>query len=162
MSLEEFVKKSQFVIDHSIDPVAVLDTSGTIIYLNQPMKTFLGFRSKNRAIGLKIHEVFKLNDKTAEHRIKDSYTQGDSFKLHEIPATSGERKVRVSIHCAPIKENGEIVGGYTTLRDTSSEFLVQAKYHKVIHLNETQKIEIENLQDRVKKLQTTLRKAAYR
>ncbi|MCC7442498.1 MAG: hypothetical protein IT285_12750 [Bdellovibrionales bacterium] len=146
----------------SLDPVAVVDSSGVILYANSSMRSFLeirGNRGKPR-----FQELLKIASLEGQHPLDRTIATGEEIRLDELPAIKASgQKVRVIFKSVPLfdpteTQNRRIFAAILSLRDTTGEVLLQAKYHKLKELQEDKDSEIMDLREKVEDILESLRR----
>lgn len=152
------------LLEASLDPVAVLDQQGEIVYMDLAMKSALGLRGRELRKRLVFWEQLKLGvDGHESGRLKDVLKKGESFRADDLPAQRKGENLRVSLKAVPVHAHypanpGDVpVGAIVTLRDTTAEIMLQGKYHKARELLRDATAELAELRPRVERLENTLR-----
>lgn len=159
-ALDKWIETVIPVLESSLDAVAVVDSKNLIHYANSSMKTLLKLRPADLKTHKKFCDCITLSICANACRIETLITSGKSFRFDESPATLPTvpelTKLRILIRGAPIPENksSKNIGAVITLRDTSAEVLVQAKYHKLARMVEERDETIQEL----RKLNAILRR----
>lgn len=162
-SLKKYQSEIKPAVDASMDAICIVDASGKLVYHNMAMKSFLAVKSRELSEKPMIGDLLKLTaDATAQ--FSDLFAKGIVVRLDETPASKGKEKVRVSLRAVPLYEHGKNpkgapIGALITLRDTTGEILLQAKYHKLLEMMTEKDSKIADLEDRLKALRSSLRKA---
>jgi hypothetical protein len=151
----------------SLDCVCVVDKSNHIVHMNLAMKSFLGLRGGRSSKTPVFCDVLKLVACEKGCQILDAIdtgNTGNTLRLDEAPATRGDAKLRVLVKVIPLhdvdeKVPSEPVGAMITLRDTTGEVILQAKYHKTMQLLSEKDSKIRALDDKITDLQAALRRA---
>lgn len=127
-------------LDASIDPVCVVDTANKILHLSASMKAFLSVRPRELSKGLVFCDLLKLSACESGCKILHTIKSGTNLRLDETPASRGDMKLRVVLKAVPLydpEDKSETpIGAIISVRDTTGEILVQAKYHKLMQIIE--------------------------
>jgi hypothetical protein len=152
-------------LDASLDPVAIVDTSNRVVYANVSMKNFLRVTAQQFKKSPVFCDLIHLNvcDKSCQiiHMIKTAET----LRLDETPANRKDEKLRLLLKGVPLYDLSDInadaspIGAILTVRDTTGEVLLQAKYHKILQLLTEKEGKITELLDRLSALRGVLRRA---
>jgi hypothetical protein len=151
-------------LDASLDAIAIVDESNRIVYANVAMKNFLAVPARDFKKNPVFCDLVKFAacEKTCQmlHVIKS----GEMVRLDETPAAKPNEKVRVLLKAVPLLNPEDPnasapIGAIITVRDTTGEILLQAKYHKVMQLLGEKDTKINELMDRLNALRTALRRA---
>lgn len=128
------------VIQVSMDGICLIDHEAKIIRCNQVMMNILGIRKRELSHGVVFTRYFKLAAKDDICPIAEVICSGKAISLDEVPAEIDKKKLRVLLRGMPVFSyslKGDLpIGALISLRDTTGEILVQAKYHKAIQLLE--------------------------
>ena len=147
----------------SLDPICVVNGENRIMYMNMQMKNFLGIRLKDLENGVIFCDLVKLSSCRERCQILESIQSAAAMRFDETPATRGADKLRVSLKTVPLLDGPSRaslpVGAIITLRDTTGEILLQAKYHKLLELIHQKAERIEALEDKIESLRKSLRGA---
>ena len=162
-ALEDWIGSVLPILDSSLDAVAVVDSTNGIYYANSAMKSLLKLRPTDLKLHKKFCDCITLSLCEKKCQIMLMLESGKSFRFDESPSTlpcgPDPAKLRVSIRGVAVNygsenKKGGAIGGVVTLRDTSAEILVQAKYHKLAQMVEERDAHIEEL----RKLNAILRR----
>jgi PAS domain-containing protein len=162
--LQQLLALLRPALDASLDPVCVVNPSGEIIYADAAMRALLGLRARD----LKSRKVFcnllQLSSCQSGCKILHVLKGGGVLRLDEVPGVRKGEKLRVSLKAVPLRVPGAAtgsapVGAIVTVRDSTAEILLQAKYHKLLAVIQQKDRRIEELQERIEALQATLRHA---
>lgn len=151
-------------LDASLEPVCVVNALSEIIYMNMPMKNFLGLRPRDLSSGAVLCDIVRLGACKQHCQILDVLRTGTPLRLDETPAEKRNQKLRLTIKAVPFYEGGASrgtrpLGAVVSLRDSTGEILLQAKYHKLLEVLEEKDEQVEELQERFRTIQKTLRGA---
>lgn len=164
----EFLKRFQAemkpAFDASLDPVCIVNTSNQILFYNLAMKSFLGLRNRELGKKLVFCDLLKLSVCEPSCQVKHLLQTGMPIRIDESPAAKGRDKLRLSLRAVPIldpeaKLNTPPLGAVITLRDTTGEILLQAKYHKLLELMVEKDAKIADLDEKLQAMRTALRRA---
>lgn len=159
--LKQILVEMKPALDSSMDCVCVVDIAGQVIYCNTPMRAFLGLR--NRELGKKpvFCDLIKLSACDSACQIDQVIQTGAVVRLDESPASKGKDKLRVSLRALPLfdEDGSKRIGAIITLRDTTGEVLLQAKYHKLLEIAVQKDAKIAELDEKIQALQLSMRKA---
>ncbi|MCM2323821.1 MAG: PAS domain-containing protein [Oligoflexia bacterium] len=162
--LKALIAAMKPALEASLDPVAVVDAQNRVAFCNAGMRSFLGLRGRDVSKAPVFCERVTLTDCEEGCKVLAAIQSGTAIRLDEIPAVRGGEKVRVSIAVVPFgadagAESGKAVGAVLTLRDSSAEIVLQAKYHKVLELLAVRDAKLAELEEANKTLKLALRKA---
>ena len=88
---------------------------------------------------------------------------GTAYHLSETPAARKGEKLRISIKMSGIVPNGNSSeGAVLTLRDTTAEIVLHAKYHKSMSLLEENREKLAETEDKLSALRRSLRNVVGR
>lgn len=151
-------------LEASLDCVCIVNTLNQIVYMNLPMKNFLGLRPRELEEGLVFCDTVKLAACKEHCQILDVLRTGTSLRLDEVPAEKRGQKFRLSMKVVPLYDGGATtgtrpIGALMSLRDSTGEILLQAKYHKTMEMLKEREDAISELEERIRTLQKTLRGA---
>lgn len=129
--------KMKPALEAVLDPLCVVNHKNEVIYANLAMKGLLGLTGKD----LKEYPVFcdrvKLPACEKECQIQHAIDSQEMLRLDETPSTKitpkGHDKMRAIVKVVPFTED-QLKGAIITLRDTTGEVLLQAKYHKILQI----------------------------
>lgn len=162
-ALKKYQQEVKPAVDASMDAVCIIDTEGKLVYYNLVMKSFLSLKNRELTKQPSLGDLLKL---TAEgsSQLRELFEKGTMVRLDESPASRGKEKVRISFRAVPLYDpakslKGAPIGALITLRDTTGEILLQAKYHKLLEMMMEKDSKIADLEDRLKALRSSLRKA---
>jgi PAS domain-containing protein len=147
-------------LECSLDAVCVVDPDGKIAYLNPQMRALLKVTARTLKQSQKFCDLIKLAACEKSCRIAHVIASGERVRLDEAPAACGGRKMRVMIQAVPLRGEGKTLGAVITLRDTTGEILLQAKYHKSARMIEDLETQVRDLTDKFREMQERLRRAA--
>lgn len=153
------------LLEGSIDPCALLDNHGHIIYANAAMRTMIGLRGKSsQTTKKKFLELIKIKDDRVIAFFKMAEDSPMERRYDEVPAELKSEKIRVCFKARVLKvsRNSPALGILVTLRDTTGEVLLQAKYHKSLEMLQMKDDKILALEEKITLLQRTLRHASGR
>lgn len=163
---EEFLKRYHAIVktvmDASMDPVCIVDRQNQILHSNLPMRSFLGIRTRELGKKPVFCDLVKLSICEPGCQLRTVLDQGSVVRVDESPAARGTEKLRISLRAVPIYAGGERktpVGALITLRDTTGEILLQAKYHKLLEMMAAKDTKVAGLEERIRALRTALRRA---
>ena len=155
-------------IDASLDAACIVDRDGRIQSYNSSLKHMLQMPVRQ----LESHPVLcdALTLSVCKHacQIKEAIEIGAARRFDETPAVIQNQKVRILLKVTPIfdseQKTGKASGAIITIRDTTAELLLHAKYlklQKVIKEKDSRIEEkdskIEELSERLQKIRDTLR-----
>jgi transcriptional regulator with PAS, ATPase and Fis domain len=150
-------------LEASLDPICVVDAAGKIAYVNLGMKNLLSLRGSDLKKGIEFCSTIKFAACQTECQIKHALSSSRPLRLDETPAQRGGEKLRVALKAVPLRDpEGEApgaIGAIIVLRDTTGEVILQAKYHKLMHVVGEKDLQIAELEGRIEKLQAVLRRA---
>ena len=162
-AFEALVSQLNPAIEASMDPVCILDSRARIVYANKGMQVFLATTRRALVKGVKFCELIKLSVCAKECQIEAALKAGTEFHLSETPAARKGEKLRISIKMSGIVPNGNgSEGAVLSLRDTTAEILLHAKYHKSMSLLEESREKLTDTEDRLSALRRSLRHAVSR
>jgi transcriptional regulator with PAS, ATPase and Fis domain len=154
------IKPMADALEASLDPVCVVDRQNHIVYLNAPMRSLLKATARSLAKTRKFCDLLKLAACEKSCRILHAIESGEKFRMDEAPAASAGGKMRVLIQAVPIRAEGGVAGAVITVRDTTGEILLQAKYHKSARIIEDLETQVKDLNEKYREMQERLRRAA--
>ena len=142
-----------------MDAVAFVNNGCGIVHADASMKNLLEIKPRDLSAQRKFCDFFKLSVGDDKCQIEEAMRTGEILRFDECAAFKREKqKLRVSIKIVPFfkpgedNEKGTLQGAIITLRDTSAELLTQAKYHKLVELNEKKDLAISALDAKIKAL----------
>jgi transcriptional regulator with PAS, ATPase and Fis domain len=146
----------------SLDPVVLLDAECKIVHASASMRKVLGLKGKDAGVGAKFCDQITLSICAKGCKIQEVLRTGHAFRLDEVPASRGDEKLRLIVSAAPVMGGADkkAIGAIVSVRDTTAEVLLQAKYHKVMQMLGSKDDEINELAKRLDTLRQTLRDAA--
>ena len=164
--LKAIITTMQLPIDSSFDPICVVNEKNQIVYANLAMKSFLQLRKRD----VDQHPVFcdlvKLSVCLKGCCVEEVLKTGNDYRIDQTPAAKGAEKFRVLFKVTPIRAGSgpdsagslPILGAIVSLRDTTGEILLQAKYHKMLQILGERDLKINALNERVEALRLALRR----
>lgn len=160
----KLIKSLKPTLESSLDPVAILNSYQQIIYANLAMKNFLQLRARDLDAMPVFCNLVKLAACKDSCCIQQLMKSGKSVRLDEQPAQRGDEKLRILIKVVPVWEQGaakyeDPTGAIITLRDSTAELILQAKYHKLKAVMDEKDAQVRELQGRVEEMQLILKKA---
>jgi len=162
-ALKKIVDNLKPALDASLDPACILDTSGKIVSFNFSMKGFLVIPARELKKNLVLTDLIKLTVPNENSTIAHLLKTGEQIKLDETPATRGDTKLRILFRAValfdPDKPKSLPIGALITLRDSTGEVLLQAKYHKVSELLHEREVQVSELETKLESFRTALRNA---
>jgi PAS domain S-box-containing protein len=160
---KDLLKPLMPAIESSLDPVCVVDAEKRIVYLTTAMSSLIGLRARELARGVSFCEAVKFGGHGSGCHIRKIIDGDEAVRVDQVPATIGGERRRVLFKGVPVRgASGKAELALVSLRDTTGEVLLQAKYHKTLMLLDHSRKEGEELRERVKELRDTLRRAAHR
>lgn len=145
--LKKYLLYMRPALEASLDPVAVVDSTGTIVFSNPAMRIFLRSGQRKSRMHQKFCERVKLAICQPKCQLMRILQKPDIVRVDETPAVIGAEKMRVSVKMVPIvdpdvSDTAIIVGAVVSVRETTGEILVQAKYKKTLKLLQDKDAEI--------------------
>ncbi len=145
---------ARVALDVSLDPTGVIDAEGRLVAMNPAMRSLLGIRGRKRpgkiilcdAIGLTVCE----GRDPRRCRLVHVATHGKHLKLDEVPATIQGEMAQITLRAIPVGKPPW--GAVVTVRNTTAETLVQAKYHRAVEFMHERDEKIAVLQRRLRRL----------
>jgi|GEM_PF-1337927 len=155
------------LLELSIDPVCVVNEKKEVVYMDLAMKSLLGLKGRELRKRMIFCDLLKLpicspkaNGECRDCQIDKVIKKAHNIRIDEVPATRGTKKLRVSIKASAIHDaGGKVIGAVISVRDTSGEVLLQAKYHKILDVLKVQEQQIHDLEEKVHSLYSSLRRA---
>ncbi|HRK03241.1 MAG TPA: PAS domain-containing protein [Oligoflexia bacterium] len=141
--LAQWIRLAEPVLSGALDAVAVVDLRNQLAYANPSMKTLLKLRPSHLAGKKKFCDCITLSICAKKCQIEELIQTATAFRFDESPAVISSKadstKLRVNIRGVAVpnpdtKSSTKTIGAVITLRDTSADVLVQAKYHKLAEL----------------------------
>jgi len=151
------------LLDGALESIAIVDTTGVIIYANRSMKNLLGLKGKTIRGKPRFTSRVELTDCKGFDPLLEVIKTGETYQEDQTPAIINKEKKRVLIKALSLKDvdNSEnIVGAIVTLRDDTGEILLSAKYQKVLKENEELRNKVERLQLKIEGLKETVYEVA--
>jgi transcriptional regulator with PAS, ATPase and Fis domain len=163
-NFRNLIEPMEVALECSLDPVCVVDRENRIVYINAPMRTLLKTNKRALQAGQKFCDVMKLAACAKSCCIVKVMESGEGLRLDETFATSPNGKMRVVLKAVPIRstdpQNG-VAGALITVRDSTGEILLQAKYHKSSQIIAGLEQQLSDLGEKYRDMQERLRRAAY-
>jgi len=138
------------MLECTLDPACVLDHEGRIIACNPLMRNFLKLKPRELLKRPIFCDLVKLSICKEQCQIIDGIHKKKIVRADESPSSLGVSKYRLTLKGTPYPSNGN-PGMILTLRDTSAETILQAKYHKLQHLLEEEKRKNEDMRERMRR-----------
>ncbi len=161
--LKRLVIRLKTALDASLDPVALVNAENRIIYVNLAMKSLLTLKGRDVRQKPVFCDLLKLAACSKKCQVLESIRTQSAVRLDEVPAVLGGKKLRVVLKAQPLVDPDSpakgAIGSIVTVRDTTAEILLQAKYHKAYQLLQDQIAESERLKERISYLEASLRRA---
>lgn len=131
-----------------LDPFCLVNAQNHIIYANAAMKSLLNLRKREIDAKPIFCDLIKLSACKDGCEITKAINFGKALRLDEVPATRGESKMRIILRVIPLleKKGPANRGAIITLRDTTADVVVQAKYHKLMEMIQGKNEKIEDLE----------------
>ncbi len=162
-TLEELLPTLLPAFEASLDPLCIVNRGGQIIHDNSAMRTLLKLRPKMLRQGVVFCDLVKLTACQSSCQIINAIEACEVVRLDETPAVIAKAKARLIVKCVPIvgvnsndanrkrkSSVKEAIGAMISVRDTSGEIVLQAKYHKALHLLDEQETENDRLLRHIK------------
>jgi hypothetical protein len=151
--LPEWARPYLPLLDASLDACALLSTEGHVLQVNSAMKVFLALEARALLRSAKplLTELLQFTGKP------DSFPMGEALlqplREDELPVQhrkTGERH-RLLLGATPIRAPGTGLpeGLFLTLRDSTAEILLQAKYTKLLQMLDQKNEEIADLRNQL-------------
>lgn len=148
-------------MDASLDSYFVVDDKSELVLMSPGLRALLKLRPKSGAKNKKFCDSIELSVCKKGCVIDRLLESGEDFRFDETPAVQGDSKMRLTIKGVPIysanKRRKKPIGAIVTVRDTSGEIIVQAKYHKALNIISEKEEEIAKLEDKIQGLLRSLR-----
>lgn len=148
----------------SLDPLAIVDDTGRLLYCNGPMRAFLELKGKAAVKTARFQEKLQIHDSGGLHPVDRALVTGEEIRLDEEPATKASgQKVRILFKAVPLfdptqPEARKVFAAIVSLRDTSGEVLLQAKYHKLLEMQDDKELEILDLKEKLSGLMESMKR----
>jgi hypothetical protein len=161
--LKKLIKDVMPLLEISLDPICIVNHLNEIVYMDLPMKSLLGLKGRELRKRNVFCDVLKLSACQTHCQIQHVLDTGHPFRLDELPASRGPKKLRVAFKAIPLfrtrgEDKGKPVGAIITVRETTGEVLLQAKYHKLMEMLKERDDKISTLEERLNALQTSIRR----
>lgn len=137
-----------------LDPVCVVDASGQIVFLTTPMGSLLKVRPRELKRGVVFCDAIKLAACVKECQVRKAIGSGKGIRLDETPGTIGGEKMRGMLQVIPLPKG---LGALISVRDTTADVLVLAKYHKLTDELDRKELKIAELEVRLESMRGGLR-----
>jgi transcriptional regulator with PAS, ATPase and Fis domain len=151
MTITDFFK---VMLESSLDPLCIVSASGQVMQANSQMRTLLKLRARELAKHPAFCDLIKFDVCKPSCRVLEAAKIGETISYSETPAQVGPAKLRVTLKLTPLTELSVVV---ITVRDTSAELLMQAKYQKLKEQAHNSDDKIEELEKRLKALRAGIR-----
>jgi hypothetical protein len=162
--IKQMIKALQPAFETAMDPFCVIDDKCGVVYMNRPMKALLSVKPRQLQANMHFCKFIALSACSESCKVERIVSHEEPLRLDESPAVLNTRKIRILLRGMPLYEegsrSGKPIGAIISMRNTTGEILVQAKYHKLGLILEEKDIRISELETQVKNLQLTLKKAA--
>ena len=161
-SLETILATVKPVLDASLDAVCVIDPDKKVCYGNLAARTLLKLKSRELKSQPKLPDLLKMPTEQ-NSQLGELLKEGIALRFDETPVSLAGEKARVSLRAVALrsgaKSDSAIVGAVVNFRDSTAEIVLQAKYHKVMEILAAKDSKIADLEERLKQLRLSLRKA---
>jgi len=150
-------------LNASLDAICVVNFHNELAYMNIAMKNLLGSGAREFKKKPLFCDHLKLQLCSKSCQVQEAIKSGESISLHETTAVSKGNKLRLIFKLIPIYDPEESkkpapIGAIISVRDTTAEVLLQAKYHKLIHLMTERDEVIKVMQGRLGTLREAVKK----
>jgi hypothetical protein len=167
LNLKAMLQTLKPALEASLDAVAMVDSSNRLVYANVAMRGLLGVSTQQLKKAPVFCDLLKLSVCVKSCEILGALKSGETLRLDETPASRRGEKLRVLLKAVPLfdlsgsdsKSATKPVGALISVRDTTGEVLLQAKYHKILQMLADKEEQITDLLDRLNTLRGTLRRA---
>lgn len=148
-------------IEASLDCICITDASGRIVHYNSLFKTTTQLRVRELSKAPLFDQVFRFNDGEGKKFSLPGLTRtGEAVKLDETPiqikSDKGTLKIRGLLRIIPLEHSGQVIGTMVSLRDTTAELLLQAKYKKIQDQLVKKEADITQLREKVRALRNII------
>ena len=165
-ALKGFISYSRPALQAVLDGICVLDCQHRVVYCNLAMKSLFGLSA--RALAQKpdfcsLIELSGCRHDRGKCCLNPVLEKGEELVFAETPAVRDGEKVRISLHAVPVLSVGRDtetpLSAVVSLRDTTGEVLLQAKYHKLLELLEHKDEQLETVSTKLAELRERLVRA---
>jgi PAS domain S-box-containing protein len=148
--------------DAVLDPLCVVNRENKIVHFNSAMKSFFGMTARELAKHHVFCDLLKLAACEKSCEVLKVIKSGKAVRLDETPASYKERKMRLLLKVVPLHDPRDPgkkapIGAIITLRDSTAEILVQAKYQKLLQLLEEKDDKILQMEERMLSIRKAIR-----
>ena len=164
LSFKKVVSQFKPVLDASLDCIAIVNEANLVVYANLAMKNFLGIKESSLKKGVGFCNLLKLHVCQKSCKILEAMKDQENFRTDESPATLNGEKMRVSLKAVPVLasqvglEGDRTVGAVISLRNTTAEIILHAKYHKLFLVIENKDEQLVEMRNKLSAIRDTLRR----
>jgi PAS domain-containing protein len=160
---ESLIRSHASLLDASMDPICVLNPDAGIVFLNKSMSVFLGASPRTLRKCPKFCDLVELGVCKGGCKLAHALDEGKAFRVSETLAIRNKESLRISLRLIPVSTT--VAGipegcAFMSLRDSTAEIVVQAKFHRAVDLIKQRDEAIQDLNDKVRALQKSLRDAS--
>jgi PAS domain S-box-containing protein len=155
-SYKSFIKMVTPILESSLDPIALVDDQVRVIYASPSMRQLIGLQARDLKKGVSLSVYFQLDADKSQVFWKDFFSKMESQRLDEVPASGNGIKMRVQFKAVPLMLN-EMKGAVISIRDTSPEIIMQAKYKRLKQMVAEREEVIAELEEKLHSIRTTIR-----
>ena len=162
--MKNYVQIMKTALEASLDAVCILDGDCRIIYLNPILRSLMGLRGREVAKKPIFCDKIVLTACKSGCKLEESLKKNEILRLDETPAEVNGNKIRLLLKALPIPaqpgktdSTAPPIGMIVSVRDTTAEILVQAKYHKLKMMVEERDMKLVELQNEIKALRDSYR-----
>jgi hypothetical protein len=167
--LNVLVSRLKPALEASLDCVAVVNAVNQVVYANLSMKNLLGLKGRELKRLPVFCDILRLAACEQSCQVLEMIQSGTVLKLDEAPCVVGEQKLRVILKGVPLfaadlsglprTALDAPIGAILSLRNSTGEILLSAKYHKSLQIIRIHENRIAELEDKLNKAQSVLRRA---
>lgn len=162
-TLDNLLKSMAPAIEGSLDGICMLNRDCEIVYANAAARHLLKLRVRDIKLNKVFCDIIKLSCCSQNCQIDKSMKVKESIHFDELPVVLNDHKMRIMLKGIPLfgRKDSDPVGILLTIRDTTAEVLVQAKYHKLAVIMKEKQEEIDELKAKLRRLFEAMRSKSF-